>query len=475
MALRRALGRALGIALLTAAAASAQPLTQTFRSAPSLRAPILSFSGSVPDVSAGDIFVDAQNSLQAGPMIISPHGQLIWFDPLPNDGVARNVEVQRYRGRSVLTFWQGFGHAFGVGHDVLLDHSYQMITTVQGANGYTADTHAFQITPQGTALIAAYAAVPADLSSVGGPRKGTLVNGAVQEIDIATGALRWQWSTRDHIPLSASYAGRPGRGAYDAYHLNSVQQLANGNVLVSVRNTWALYELDKQTGRIVWTLGGKHSTFRLGPGAGFEWQHDGAMLPDGTITVFDDGAALTPHGLIKDEPQSRGLRIHLDLEARTATLLRAYTNSPPLLSQSQGSVQALSDGNTFVGWGSQPYFTEFGRDGSQLFSIHFPTPLQSYRAFRYPWWGQPPVRPAIAVARTRSGTRVYASWNGTTGIASWRVLAAPSATAPGSAVGQFKRTSFETSMWVPSTQPFVAVQALGGDGHVLGTSAAVAR
>lgn len=472
---RLALVLTLGAAAVNVASASAQPTTVTFHSAPSLRAPVVYVSGKDPDPAAGDIFVDAQNSVQAGPVILSPNGQLIWFDPLPNRGVARNVEVQRYGGQWVITFWQGYGHAFGVGRDVVLNHAYQTIAVVRAGNGFTADTHSFQITPQGTALIAAYAAVPADLSSIGGPRKGTLVDSAVQEIDMATGQVLWQWDAQQHLHLSDSYAGKPDKGAYDAYHLNSVQQLPNGNVLVSIRNTWALYEIDRQTGKIMWTLGGKHSSFRIGRGANFEWQHDGAMLPDGDITLFDDGAALTNHGLIQNEPQSRALRIRLNLSTHSATLVRAYTNRPPLLAQSQGSVQVLADGNTFVGWGSQPYFSEFGRNGSQLFSLRFPLPMQSYRAFRSPWWGQPSTPPSISVSATPRGTRVYASWNGATDVASWRVLAGPSTTAGLAPLGSFTNAHFESTTWVPSMQSYFAVQALDAHGNVLGTSVAVTR
>jgi hypothetical protein len=470
-----ALALPLSLVAINVGSAAAQRLTHTFHSAPSLQPPLVWFSGYDPDPSAGDIFLDAQNSVQAGPMILNPQGQLIWFDPLPNAGVARNVEVQGYQGQTVLTFWQGFGHAFGVGRDVLVDHNYRTIATVQAGNGYTADTHAFQITRQGTALVAAYRAVPADLSSVGGPRHGTLVASAVQEIEIATGQVLWQWDARAHLRLTDGYMGKPGTGPYDAFHLNSVQQLPNGDVLVSVRNMWAVYEVNKSTGRIVWTLGGKHSSFKVGPGANFEWQHDAAMQPDGSITLFDDGAALTPNGLIKNEAQSRALRIRLDLKAQRATLVRAYSNNPPLLSQSQGSVQMLADGNALVGWGSQPYVSEFATNGKQLFSARFPTPLQSYRAYRFPWSGQPLVPPSASATATNQGTRVYASWNGATDVASWRVLAGPSPSGPLTTVGTFAKTFFETAMWVRSLQPYVAVQALGAAGQVRGTSAAVPR
>jgi hypothetical protein len=251
--------------------------------------------------------------------------------------------------------------------------------------------------------------------------------------------------------------------------MNSIQQLPDGNLLVSARHTWAIYEINKQTGRILWTLGGRRSTFRIRRGAGFEWQHDARMQADGTITVLDNG-----DGPYVTEPQSRALRIRLNYKRRLATLVRGYRHRPPLLSRSQGSVQLLPNGDTFVAWGSEPYFTEFGPNGRQRFDAHFGPPLQSYRGFRFPWSGQPTTPPDVAAAATPGGTRVFASWNGATEVAAWRVLAGPGSAAL-SPVGQFPWADFETKMWVGSTQPSVAVQALGADGRVLGTSSVVSR
>jgi hypothetical protein len=201
-----------------------------------------------------------------------------------------------------------------------------------------------------------------------------------------------------------------------------------------------------------------------------EWQHNARMQPDGTITLFDNASDVATHS----ERSSRALRIRLDLRARRATLVRAYTSNPALLSGSQGSVQPLSDGNTFVGWGAEPYFIEYGRKGRQLFTMHFNSPLQSYRGYRFGWWGQPTTPPSIAAAATSNGTMVYASWNGATNVASWRVLAGASATALTS-VGQFPKRSFETAMSVASTGPNFAVQAIDTAGNVLATSGAVGR
>src|SRR5207248_2160615 len=102
----------------------------------------------------------------------------------------------------------------------------------------------------------------------------------------------------------------------------------------------------------------------------------------------------------------------LDYKAHRVTLIRALTHNPPLLTFSQGNMQMLTDGNTLVDYGSNPYFAEFGSSGKQLFSIHFSKPLQTYRAYRHPWWGQPISQPAIATSTTPHGTRIYASWNG---------------------------------------------------------------
>ncbi len=472
--IRTATVAALTIASLAGIGGSAQAQgtpalakTQTIHSENWLHPPKVRVSGQDPDPGAGDLFLDAQNSIQAGPLILDPTGQLIWFKPMRRTG-AFNVEVQSYQGNSVLTYWQGQVVPPGVGNgvDVILDHTYTTIATVHAGNGYHADLHEFQITPRGTALISAYAPVPANLQSVGGPPNGTVLDSVIQEINIAAGKVLWQWRAFTHVPLADSCVGV---GApFDYFHLNSIQQLPGDKLLVSARHTCAVYEIDKRTGKIVWQLGGKHSSFRMGRGTGFAWQHD-AHLDGNTLTVFDNAAGPGP----ATERQSRALRVRLGFKTRRATLVRAYTNTPSVLSSNEGSVQTLPDGNTFVGWGGSPYFSEFGPGGQQLFSAHLPSPMQSYRAYRFPWWGQPVTTPSIAAASAPAGgTTVYASWNGATDVASWQVLAGPisSLLLP---VGQFPKTSFESSMQVTSAGPYFQVQALGAGGQVLGTSATV--
>lgn len=439
--------------------------THSFKSESWIHPPIASITGKDPDPNAsGDVFVNVGNSIQSGPMILDPDGNLIWFDPLPNRGAAFDTAVQTYDGQTALTF-------YAAGADVIMNHNYQTIATVNAGNGYALDLHEFELTPQGTALITVAKDVPWNLSAVGGPRQGMLSDSAIQEIDVKTGQVLWQWDSDQHVPITASYAPKPHKKKpWDYFHINSVQQLPDGNLLVSARQTWTVYEIDKQTGAVLWRLGGKNSSFKIGHGANFEWQHDATMMPDGhTMTLFDDGA-----GAYDNESQSRALRINLNYQRHRATLVHAYTHNPPLLTYSQGNLQTLPDGNTFVGFGSAPFFTEYGRGGAQLFTIRFDRPVQTYRAYRFQWWGQPATPPSIAVSTTPHGTRVYASWNGATDVASWRVLAGPSPTQL-SAAGEFHKTFFETQMWVGSTKPYFAAQALDQHGNVLATSSSVGR
>jgi hypothetical protein len=207
----------------------------------------------------------------------------------------------------------------------------------------------------------------------------------------------------------------------------------------------------------------------MGKGANFSWQHDALMKPNGDITLFDNGA-----GYRRTEKQSRGLRIRLNMSKHQATLVHQYAHVPPVLSISEGNVQTLSDHNVFVGFGNAPVFAEYTSSGKQLFTGGFRSPVQFHRAFRVGWNGQPSGSPFIAASPNGSGTIVYASWNGATSIASWRVLAGATPRAL-QAVASGAFSGFETAISTSSAAPYFAVQALNSSGRVLGTSPAVAR
>jgi hypothetical protein len=438
--------------------------TLSFRSAPTL-APAAVGVSSDQDPGAGDIFLTPKgDGIQGGPMILDPRGRLLWFMPISHPDAAFNLEVQRYRGQPVVTFWEGAVlDGYGQGHGVVMDSSYRTVAKVHAGEGYSADLHEFQITPQGTALLDAYVPVQADLSAVGGPTQGAVYDCVIQDVDIASGQVLWEWHSLGHIPLAQSHTPIPPSGPYQYLHLNSIQQLPDGNVLISGRNTWAVYLINWHTGHVIWTLGGSHSSFTMGPGTNFEWQHD-ARLDGDRMTLFDD--ADDP----PEEPQSTAKVLSIDPDTRTASLVRSDPHSPSLLAASQGSAQALPDGNLFVGWGSEPYFSEYSAAGRQLFDGHFPAGMDSYRAYRFPWTGQPRTQPAMAVAQRGGGITAYASWNGATRVVSWCVLGGHTR----ATLKQLRcrpRTGFETTIQLPFSPAQLAVQALDSSGHVLGASA----
>ncbi|MGO9761879.1 MAG: arylsulfotransferase family protein [Solirubrobacteraceae bacterium] len=450
---------------------------QGFHSRPELHPPVVTVTAQSPAVAPGDVFVAPYAGPgQAGPMILEPSGGLLWFKPLPANTEATNLEVQEYAGKPVLTWWQGniSIHGFGLGEDVIADDTYTDIAHVHAGNGLQADLHEFQLTPQGTALITAYDPIVCNLSSVGGPAYAGLTDSVFQEIDVRTGLVMYEWTSLDHVALGESYEPADRSSTeypYDFFHLNSIGLDSDGSLLISSRNTWTVYKLNPQTGQIVWRLGGRHSSFKMGPGTGTAWQHDPRELPNGSISMFDNGASPKAHD------QSRGIVVSLDGPAGTTTLDQRLTHTPPLLVESQGSMQLLANGNWFVGWGQEPYFSEFGPEGALLFDAHFPAHAESYRAFRFGWTGTPAHPPAYAFqpAGTAGGT-VYASWNGATLVTSWRVLAGTSASSL-DPIAVAPRSGFETAIGIPNgtVGPYLAVQALGAAGQVLGTSATVSQ
>ncbi len=438
--------------------------TAHFRSEPDLRPAAVSVSAD-PDHGSGDIFVAPVNSPQVGPMILNARGQLVWSHPVTSTE-ATNFAVQHYQGQPVLTWWQGSVPA--PGEDVIMNSSYRTVAVVHAGDGYQAELHEFQITPRGTAFITCFAPAYTNLTSVGGPGVGGVIDGVIQEVDIKTGKVLWEWHALGHVPVDASYTRYSKSSFYDFFHLNSIQQLPDGNLLISARNTWAVYEISRRTGKILWTLGGKSSDFRMGRGTNFEWQHD-ARLSAHTLSLLDD-AADPP-----EERESSAKYLKVNPQAMTVSLIKRYTHDPPVLSAASGSVQTLPNQNVLVGWGAQPQFSEYTPSGRQIFNASFAFGVWSYRAYRFHWVGRPRTPPSLAAVPSSDGhVKLYASWNGATQVRAWRVLGGSSPTDLRPMGLTAPRSNFETALRSSSQPPYFAVQAVDGQGGTLGTSAPLA-
>jgi hypothetical protein len=402
---------------------------------------------------------------QKGPMIVDRNGTLVWFHPLPGDQQAFDFRVQRYDDEPVLTWWQGRMQLYrGSGTGRILDTSYRSVATVRAANGYDMDAHEFQITPAGTALLIAYVPVAWDLTDLGGRADAVVEDNVVQEIDIETGELLFEWHALGTIGLGESYRPAPEKREqmHDPFHLNSVALDTDGNILVSARHTNAVYKIDRRSGEVIWRLGGKQTDFELQPGAAFALQHDARRRDDGAITLFDN-ASEDP----KDRGKaSRGLALRLDEQAMTASVAGEWKHPAELLSTTQGSMQNRAGGGAFVGWGGdQPYFSEFGADGRTLFDARFADKsVESYRAFRAPWHASGEGRPSVVARGTRGRTSLWVSWNGATDVASWRVQP------DRGPVSTWPQHTFETAIRLDAPARAVVVEALDADGQVLARS-----
>ncbi|MBA3807859.1 MAG: MFS transporter [Solirubrobacterales bacterium] len=457
----------------------------SFVSEPTLHPPGIrrTVHGSARELAPGYIFTANFYDLneppivgQSGPLILDQELQPVWFQPVSEKLVASNLNLQSYEGKPALAWWQGAVTNTGAtesGEWVVVNQHYEPVARLKATNGWVLTLHELAIRGE-DAWVTANKNVPMNLSKYGGAYNGALIDSAVQEYNIKTGKLLRSWDALKHIPLSESKASLPTNGfPWDAYHVNSID-LSGKSFLVSMRDTWGAYMVNVESGQIEWTLGGRHSSFKLARGAGFEWQHDVKLQPGSTVSLYDDHCCqLTGGGTYVDPTgPSRGLVLKLDQQTHTATLAAEYTRGGSFDAAYMGDTQPLPNGNVFVGWGSEPYFSEFSRSGRLLMEGRLPGANLSYRATLEQWVGLPASRPAGGAGRGDDGkTTLYASWNGATEVKSWRVLA-------GSGTGALKATvsapkvGFETAIPAPQSYARFEIQALAADGRVLGVSPA---
>jgi hypothetical protein len=465
------LGGAAGTGRLVESALGATPApldTHLFRSRPDLVPPILTTVHHDPRTSAGYLFLAPLSGPgQRGSLILDRSGEPVWFKP-SKPVVALNFRAAVYRNKPVLTWWEGkTEHGLGEGTHIIVDETYRELVRVPAGGGRPSDLHEFLLTSRGTALVTAWERVPMDLSALGGLRNGAVVGGIVQELELPSGRVLFEWRSLDHVAIDESHAEITTKGAYDYFHINSIELDADGNFLISARNTWGIYKIDRGSGEVIWRLGGKRSDFTMGPGTGFAWQHDARHhgARDQLISLFDDGAAPPV------QPQSKALVLALDTKRMRATLHKKYTHSPPVLSHALGSTQVLPNGNVLVGWGTAPWLSEYTHEGELVFDARLPKGGQNYRALKMPWRGHPTELPAIATRRREGQRFVYASWNGATEVHSWRLETGASASSlPDTAA--MRRTGFETELLAPADARYAAVVALDADGKPLGRSKA---
>lgn len=406
-----------------------------------------------------------------GPVILDSRGDLVWAATGFN--IVMNLKVQEYHGEHYLTFWAGHKEGgIGIGDYYMLNASYDTVHVVKAASSDHAprmgDLHDFVITKDNTALITIYNTTQFDLSAMGRPTEGWIVDSLFQEIDIATGEIIVEWRASEYFNPTESFYINPFGGykesnPYDFFHINSVEKDARGGYLISSRHYHSLTYLD-HTGEIIWTLGGDYNDFEdlsEGKATSFKWQHDARWVDEeqGILSLFDNGSA---GPIMHDADHSLALIIQLDFEKNTARLLHSYASKDKTISASQGSVQVLSDNHVLVGWGSSAAYSEFTTSGTLLCETHL-TPsilfwwerVKTYRAIKtFDWIGRPEYPPIAKML----GDKIYVSWNGATEVGAWQLEGRKNG-APETewqTVDIQDKSGFEDIFTVPTTEEFVA-------------------
>ena len=345
---------------------------------------------------------------------VQPNGLLSFYNPNPNH---RRFEVY--------------------------DETYQLVATYETGNGYPIDLHDAYVMEDGRALLLAREFRQVDMSQYvdGGNPDAIVIGCVVQEVD-AAGNVLLQWRSLDHIsPLDSVVDLTSDRVNY--IHCNSVELDLDGNILISSRHLNEVTKISRDTGDIIWRLGGKRSDFTFvdDPHNGFYYQHDARRLTNGNITVYDNRTGVDPSFF------SRGVEYSLDMVKMHATMTWQFINSPITYAGAMGNMQRLSNGNSLIGWGwsSSPMLTEVTPAGEKVFEIGVAGIGGTYRAFRLPWHGYPTWGPALEVAPGGPLKIIlYFSWNGATEIASYQIYAGTTPE-PTSLVAEINRDGFETS------------------------------
>ncbi|KAA8624964.1 Arylsulfotran-2 multi-domain protein [Pyrenophora tritici-repentis] len=468
---------------------------QTFKSLPGLEPPVLSIN-KTGETSPGMIFFPQSGSgaHNYSLNIFREDGELVWVSGYGDYAAFRRTTLF---GEPVLAYFKGISFAepwgFGYGIIYILNQQYENIYNVTLWNETYplqsiyplydptlwkpfswVDMHENLITPEGTMFIGAMNVTPWDLSSVGGPKDGWIVDSIAMEVNVTNSEILWEWSHLDHVDeVSLESAvptyplgdlGRNSSYPWGPFHINSIERFEDGSLLISSRHYCSIYKV-KRNGTVEWTLNGySGGDFTLANNLSFCYQHDARIHPSRTpntttISLFNnDNSAVVSH-----VNQSTGIFLSVDERTMTATLLQELVDpDDTIYSVSQGNMEVLPSGNSVLGYGSVPTLKEFDKDGNVVLSVSWGEALavQSYRDYKAEWVGKPSAKPDVFACRAHNGTEVYMSWNGATEHKTWTVFGG-AVNGSLSEVVSVEKTGFETKASVEKMLMFVKVEASG--------------
>jgi hypothetical protein len=429
---------------------------------------------------------------QAGALLVDQRGDPVWFHRAPRGEQDSDFQTDTYGAskKPVISFWQGKialppsplpPGAPAKGEYFVFDKNYHLVKRIKAVEspgkGWITDFHELILTkpnkshPQGTAIFFAAKKVHANLRKYGGSPNGAYEDQEIQQIDLANNTLIFHWDVAKHVSLRASKVHAPKSGVWDPYHGNSINLNSAGDMLVSLRNTFGIYNI-KPSGKFIWKLiNGRGSNFTLAKAARFGWQHDVRFHGPGQISMFDDGCCNAVPPNIYLHP-ARGLVLRL--RKGHATVVHQVHHYNTRAVPTAGSFRVLASGHAFAGWGQSFYYSEYSKTNTLLYDAAMPRPDMSYRAWKAPWVGTPTTKPSAAVRHPKGKlSAVFASWNGATRVATWKLFQGKTKTAVNGRVATVRRTGFETALRTKKTGPYYQVKAYDSHGKLLGASAVV--
>jgi len=262
-----------------------------------------------------------------------------------------------------------------------LNSDFSILDSFYCGNGYTTDGHDLLLFPDYKAYLMGYDIQTVDMSKIvaGGDPHATVIGLVVQEIDEYRTVI-FQWRSFDHFKITDATHENLQDTLIDYVHANSIDLDYDGNILISSRHLDEITKINRQTGDIMWRLGGKNNQFTFtNDTLRFSHQHAFRKIPNGHYTLFDNGNFHSP-------PFSRAIEYNLDQTNKTCTLVWQYRHTPSMFSFAMGYAQRLSNGNTVIGWGSgNPTMTEVDPEGVIVYELAFPNGIVSYRAYRQTW------------------------------------------------------------------------------------------
>ncbi|EXJ93564.1 hypothetical protein A1O1_01956 [Capronia coronata CBS 617.96] len=467
------------------------PLSQ-FKSRPDIFAPFLNISLFDEEaVAPGYIFLAPYQTFQEAIYIYDNRGNLVYSGfGSTGGGPSHNFHVCSINGTDNLCFITGAQNVGYVrGYAAVLDDTFTSRTSIHSQGGLANfDEHEYNVLDGGkSALFTLYNPEHYDLTEYNVTSgQGWIQNNFFQHIELGTSQLLFEWSAIDHVPLEESFVlpdttevsgnGFTSTSPWDYFHINSVDQNADGDYLVSARHTSTVYKVSGQDGHIIWRLGGKASDFSFAPGLNFSFQHDARFREENRsttiISLFDNAS----NGFNQTSRYSAGMYLKLDHTANSVSLIQEFVAPYQFISASQGNMQLLGSNqdwrtsNVFLGWGSNAYISEYAPDGHMVQQGHFATSgSMNYRAYKQNFTSNPTDAPALYTYahNTSAPTFYWVSWNGATQVAQWRLYASTSRNGPWTVVNTVDKLGFETMFTAPRYHQWSMVEGLDAQGNAL--------